>query len=114
MEEITLKGLRFHALVGILPHEREHPQPLVVDITVWRAPERPGEDVLDYRRLYDLVADEVQGSVHYLERTAHAIANRASRAAGVRRVRVTLRKPAVALPGPLEFAEVSVELGGER
>ena len=107
IEEISLRGLRFHTCVGILPHERTHPQALVADITVWRTPAAPGEDVLDYRRLYDLVADRVSGgTVEYLETAAHAIAADALEEAGVVRARVVLRKPQVALPGPLDAAEV--------
>lgn len=109
IEEVSLRGMRFHTRVGILPHEREHPQALVVDITVWRAPAAPGEDVLDYRRLHALVAARVVDGVEYLETAAHAIAEAALAEPGVRRARVTLRKPQVALPGPLDAAEVAVE-----
>ena len=31
--EITLRAMRFHALVGILPHERELEQPIEIDVT---------------------------------------------------------------------------------
>lgn len=108
-EEITLRGLRFHTRVGILAHEREYPQLLVVDVSVWRTPAVPGEDVLDYRRLHALVAAHVAAGVEYLETAAHAIARDALAEPGVRRARVTLRKPQVALPGPLDAAEVAVE-----
>lgn len=110
LEAVSLKGLRFHTCVGILPHERTTPQPLVADITVWREPAVPGVSVLDYRRLHEIVAAAVDtGAVEYLETAAHAIAARALQEAAVRRVRVTLRKPHVALPHPLDAAEVTVE-----
>ena len=32
-DEITLHAMRFHALVGILPHERDIPQPIEIDLT---------------------------------------------------------------------------------
>lgn len=108
-EEVTLRGVEFHTLVGILPHEREFPQRLLVDVTIWRVPATPGTDVLDYRRLYDIVHAELAGGVAYLETAAHAIAAAALAEAGVERARVRLRKPQVALPGPLEAAEVTVE-----
>ena len=79
LESISLRGMRFHALVGILPHEQEHPQPLEVDVTVWRAmpaPRGAPAGVLDYRELYDLVATHVaMQPVHYLEELAHALAD---------------------------------------
>ncbi len=53
MNEITLRGLRFHALVGILPHERTVPQPIEVDLDVRVA---DGDALVDYRALYDDVA----------------------------------------------------------
>lgn len=111
VEEVSLRGLQFHTRVGILPHEREYPQLLVVDVTVWRVPAAPGRDVLDYRRLHAVVAAHVaRGRVEYLETAAHAIADVVIGEAGVRRVRVVLRKPQVALPDPLAAAEVAVDV----
>ena len=113
VESISLRGLRFHALVGILPHEQQHPQPLEIDITVWREPVAghvPGSDVLDYRELYELVATHVaMKPVRYLEELAHALAEAAMARWNVRRASVALRKPHVALPGPLTHAEVAVD-----
>ena len=34
LDEVTLRGMRFHALVGVLPHEAEFAQPLEVDVSV--------------------------------------------------------------------------------
>lgn len=115
MEEVTLRGLRFHTCVGILPHERTHPQALEADITVWRLPSAPGVDVLDYRRLHAIVAAHVDtGAVEYLETAAHAIAAAALREPGVTRARVALRKPQVALPTPLDAAEVVADHSPDR
>ncbi len=118
LESISLRGMRFHALVGILPHEQEHPQPLEVDVTVWRvaAPAAPaahgasGRAVLDYRELYDLVATHVaMQPVRYLEELAHALADAALARWPLVRAQVAVRKPHVALPGPLAHAEVAVD-----
>lgn len=110
MEEISLRGLRFHACVGILPHERTYPQALVADVTAWRIPVEPGVDVLDYRRLHAIVAAHVAtDAVGYLETAAHAIVAEVLAEPGVVRARVVLRKPQVALAGPLDAAEVAVE-----
>ena len=100
--------MRFHARIGILPHERELPQPLDVDLTVWTRA-RAGA-VLDYRSLYEGVAAAV-GREHtdYLEELAERIAARALGDARVERARVAVRKPHVALPGPLVAAEVMIE-----
>ncbi|GAC1516360.1 MAG: hypothetical protein NVS1B4_10930 [Gemmatimonadaceae bacterium] len=106
-QAITLQGMRFHALVGVLPHEAELPQPLEIDLTVW-APAHPDE-IIDYRNLYDAAARVAARRVRYLEEAAEAIAQGALDLDRVVRVRVAVRKPHVALPGPLAYAEVVVE-----
>lgn len=109
--------MRFHATVGILPHEAEHPQPLDVDLTVWCAPAAsadPGAPaaVVDYRDLYALVAGVVgAGGVRYLEHAAERVVELALAHPQVVGARAALRKPHVALPGPLAYAEVVVERG---
>lgn len=115
--------MRFHAAVGILPHEATLPQPLEIDLTVWRpaAPAvTPAESrtagpvatrpVLDYRELYALAASAVaDGPIGYLEDIAEQVAGRALALAGVQRTRVAVRKPHVSLPGPLAHAEIVIE-----
>jgi dihydroneopterin aldolase len=106
MDEITLRGMRFHALIGILPHERTVAQPLEVDLTVHVV---PGPGVVDYRKLYELAATVVaNGPTDYLEDIGDRIA-RGALDERVRKARVAVRKPHVALGGPLDYAEVVVE-----
>ena len=112
--EITLRAMRFHALIGILEHERTVPQPLEVDLSV-----RCGAEggILDYRRLYELVASVVaSGPIDYLETVADRITRLALEDPRVRQARVAVRKPHVAMPGPLAYAEVVVrrQRDGER
>ena len=108
MYEITLSAMRFHALVGILPHERTVPQPIEVDLRVRVA---PGDVVVDYRGLYDVTAAVINsGQLDFLEEIADRIAAAAiAHNPRVRAARVAVRKPHVALGGPLAFAEVVVE-----
>jgi dihydroneopterin aldolase len=100
--------MRFHALVGILPHERTTPQPIEIDLRVWVS---ANDVVVDYRALYDATAAVLQqGHIGYLEEiaervTAAALAHHAS----LSKARVSVRKPHVALPGPLAYAEIVVE-----
>ena len=117
-ESVSLRGMRFHVLVGILPHEQLHPQPIEVDVTVWRAP-RSDDDtagdsdaVIDYRDLYDVVAARVTGApLRFLEDVARTLVGDLLARPHVRRARVAVRKPHVALPGPLAYAEVVVDSG---
>jgi dihydroneopterin aldolase len=105
---ITLAGLRFHVRVGVLPHERELPQPLELDLTVRLAP--GSGDVLDYRTLYALTRDVIeQEPLDYLEAIGGAIAARCFSLPAVASVRVAVRKTQVLLGGPLAHAEVVVE-----
>jgi 7,8-dihydroneopterin aldolase/epimerase/oxygenase len=110
--------MRFHVLVGVLPHEQEHPQPLEVDVTVWRAvrsDDRVGDadgDVIDYRDLYDAVAARVMARpLRFLEDVARTLVADLLARPHVRRARVAVRKPHVPLPGPLVYAEVVVDSG---
>lgn len=104
--EITLRGMRFHALIGILEHERTVAQPLEIDLSV-RCVADAG--LLDYRRLYDLVEQVVSdGPIDYLETVADRISRLTLEDPRVRETRVAVRKPHVALPGPLAYAEVVV------
>jgi len=104
-DEVTLRGLRFHALVGILPHERVVPQPLEIDVTAWVS---HGE-LVDYRGIHDAVRTVVEGgALDYLEHVGNAIAERVLATSAVQRTRVAVRKPHVSLPTPLSYAEVVV------
>lgn len=106
LDAITLHGMSFHTLIGVLPHEREHPQPVEIDLTAWV---RKTKQVVDYRRLYAEVRDAVDGkSLFYLEDLAEAIAARSLAEPAVRRVRVVVRKPHAALGGPLHYAAVAI------
>ena len=106
--EITLAGLRFHVRVGILPHERELAQPLEIDLAVTRAPETRG--VLDYRDVHAAAARVIEAApIEYLETAARDIHAALLALDGVTWARVALRKPHVALGGPLDYAEVVVQ-----
>lgn len=106
LDTITLDGMSFHTRIGILPHEREIPQPLEVDLTAWV--ERDA-GVVDYRKLYDAVRAATNApKLEYLEHLAESITEGVLRHPGVFRVRVAVRKPHAALGGPLRFAEVAL------
>jgi dihydroneopterin aldolase len=106
LDEITLHGMTFHTLVGVLPHEREHPQPVEIDLTAWV---HSGDDVVDYRRMYAEVRDVMESAaLFYLEELADSIAARILDEFVVERVRIAVRKPHAAVGGPLGYAEVAV------
>jgi dihydroneopterin aldolase len=114
-DHITLTGMRFHTLVGLLPHEEHVPQPLELDLTVWLSLRAVGEtdsprQLVDYRDLYELVSEVVGSSPHrLLEALCEKVASRVLAATPVRRVRVAARKPHVPIAGPLDYVEVVLE-----
>jgi dihydroneopterin aldolase len=105
--------MRFHARIGVLPHESEIAQSIEVDASLWvrSAGARPtSRDIVDYRRVYEMVAEVVTGGhTNFLEEVGERIADRALQLPLVERVRIAVRKPNVALPGPLSYAEVALE-----
>jgi len=108
MIEITLRAMRFHALVGILPHERTTPQPIEIDLRVRVA---DGEGIVDYRELRAITAAVMSsGHIDFLEEIGARVADGAfAHSTRIRSARVAVRKPHVALGGPLEYVEVVVE-----
>lgn len=105
---ITLKSMRFHALVGILPHERTTAQPIEIDLMVAVG---PGDSVVDYRRLHEAAAGVVSaGHIEFLETIAERVAEAAfDTSPRVELAEVAVRKPHVALGAPLDFAEVRID-----
>lgn len=114
-DAITLKGMRFHTLVGLLPHEEHVPQPLELDVTVRLSLRTVGEtdspsELLDYRELYGIVADTVGTSHHkLLEGLCEKIAARILELDKVTSVLVAARKPHAPISGPLDHVEVVVQ-----
>ena len=114
-DHISLKGMRFHTRVGLLPHEESVPQPLELDLTVWLSLRQVGESdspqaLLDYRDLYSLVEQTVGTShIKLLEALCEKVASRVLELDGVRRARVAARKPHAPIHGPLDYVEVVVD-----
>ena len=113
--EVTLKGMRFHARIGVLPHEAEIAQSIEVDASLWvkrRSSRLSASDIVDYRRVYEVVEEVVtDGHTQFLEEVCERIADGALAMPLVEKVRISVRKPNVALPGPLAYAEVALERG---
>ena len=112
---LTVRGMKFLTRVGVLPHEREIAQPLEVDVSVWLRESELGEaaalPALDYRAIHMWAAESVAFEpMDYLEEVVTSVARRALEHADVQRVRVAARKPHVALGGPVDHAEVALEL----
>ena len=96
---LTLNGLRFHANLGILDHEKNAPQPILVDAELNLGPQPllPHDDdinhVLDYRKVREIIIDECTAvHVNLLETLIGKLANRLLQLPGVLGVRVKIAK----------------------
>jgi 7,8-dihydroneopterin aldolase/epimerase/oxygenase len=96
---LTLTGLRFHANLGILEHEKNSPQPILVDADLNLGPQplMPRDDdighVLDYRKVRKIIIDECTAEhVNLLESLIGKLAHRLMLLPGVLGVRVRIVK----------------------
>lgn len=99
LRTIALQGLRLHARLGILAHEREAAQPIRVDAELNMGPQPllPASDniaeVLDYRLARDAIVQTC--TAHHtdlLERLTGEVALQLLALPGVRGVRVSITK----------------------
>lgn len=110
---VRLEAMKFHARIGVLPHEAEIAQPLEVDVAAWVTRDETAhgsEGVLDYRRIYGIVSSILAADhILYLEDLVATVAGQTLSIDGVQKVIVNARKPQVSMPGPLAYAQVTLE-----
>ncbi len=107
--------MQFHARVGVLPHERELPQLIEIDVSVESTRDGllgggSGVAGIDYREIHEIARESVV-STHseLLEQIADRIMSRVLQIPGALSARIAVRKPHVTMPGPLDYAEVVLE-----
>lgn len=115
MDRIFLRGMRFMACHGVLPHEREVPQPFEVDVEMGLDLRAAGEsddldDTVNYAEVYDVVSTVLTVTRKYLiEALAEEIADDLLRDFdSLRWVRVTVHKPTAPIDGI--FSDVGVTI----
>ncbi len=96
---LTLTGLKFDANLGILEHERNAPQPIMVDaeLNLGTQPLLPRDDdimhVLDYRKVRRIIIEECTAEhVNLLESLIGKLSHRLMQLPGVVGVRVKIAK----------------------
>lgn len=116
-DRLSLLGMRFEALHGVLDRERVEPQPFEVDLVLHADLDDAArtdalDDTVDYRGLHELVDSIVMGpSFNLIEGLAGAIARAALAATDPRlvgAVEVRVRKPEAPLPGELDTVEAAL------
>jgi dihydroneopterin aldolase len=116
-DRIVLANMRFMARHGVHDWEKREPQPFEVDVELLRDLRRAGTDddlaaTIDYGPVYAIVQRIVDGpSMQLLEALAEAIATALLADLDATEVVVRIRKPAVRLAGPLDFAGVEIRRG---
>ena len=113
-DRIVLHNIRLEGRHGYYEHELESPQPFEVDVELVLNLQPAGidddlEQSIDYGRVYDIVRQVVESTTYrLLEALAEAISHEILTAFPVSEVGVRVRKPAVQLSGPLDYAGVEV------
>ena len=116
-DRLSLIGMRFSARHGLLPHEKEEPQPFEVDVVVHAdldvAARRDDlSATVDYAGIHDLVRAIVEGPPRDLiEALAGAIATAVLDATDPRivdGVEVRVRKPQAPLGGEFDAVEAAL------
>ena len=115
MDRIFLRGMRFMACHGVLPHEQEVSQPFEVDVELGLSLRTAGEsddldDTVNYAKVYRTVSSIMNGaSKQLIEAVAEEIADDLLRDFDVLRwVRVTVHKPIAPIDGI--FSDVGVTI----
>ncbi len=111
-DRINIQDLLLRGIVGINDWERDKPQDILVNLTLFADLSRAGhsdaiDDTVNYRTITKKIIEHVEHSARYtIEALAADIAHLCLSEPGVRRVRVRVEKP-----GALRFARsVGVEI----
>jgi 7,8-dihydroneopterin aldolase/epimerase/oxygenase len=113
-DRIELRNMRFEATHGVYDHEQRSKQPFEVDVELILDLGPAGrtddlEQTVDYARVYAVVREIVEGrSFRLLEALAETISQALLAGFTVAEVLVRIRKPAVDLGGPLDYASVEI------
>jgi dihydroneopterin aldolase len=113
-DRIVLSGIELRGRHGVLPAERAGGQRFLVDIEIAADLAGAGRTddlalTVDYREVYAVAREIIEGRpMALIEAVAEAIATRVLAIPRVEAVAVRVRKPDVALGGPLESAAVEV------
>ena len=115
MDRIFLRGMRFMACHGVLPHEQEVSQPFEVDVELGLSLRTAGEsddldDTVNYAKVYRTVSSIMNGaSKQLIESLAEEIAEDLLwQFSPLRWVRVTVHKPTAPIDGI--FSDVGVTI----
>ena len=111
---IQLRGLRVVCIVGVLPEERERPQPIELDIDIYEDLSAAGKsddltDTIDYGAAAQAATEICLSSkAELLEHLAQRIADQLLLLASVSAVDITIKK--IRPPIPLDIKTAAVQV----
>tara|TARA_B100001113_G_C20910104_1_gene535291 strand:- start:58 stop:435 length:378 start_codon:yes stop_codon:yes gene_type:complete len=111
---IQLRGLRVVCVVGVLPEERERPQPIEIDIDIYTDLSAAGAsddliDTVDYGAAAEAVTQTCLSSqAQLLEHLAQLIADDLLESTKVSLVDITIKKLRPPIPLDINFTAVQV------
>ncbi|HJL99961.1 MAG: dihydroneopterin aldolase [Acidimicrobiales bacterium] len=111
---IQLRGLRVVCIVGVLPEERERPQPIELDIDIYTDLSAAGKsddlaDTVDYGAVAETATEICLSSqAQLLEHLAQRIADQLLLLTPVSAVDITIKKIRPPIPMDINFTAVQV------
>lgn len=118
-DKILLRNMMFYAFHGVFEYEREQGQRFYVDVELNTDTTKAGASddlkyAVDYTTVYQKVKEVVETNrFKLLETLANTLTNELLKFDGVNYVTVRIRKPAVPVPGQIDYVELEVARGHE-
>ncbi len=119
-DKITLNNMMFYGFHGVYEYEREQGQKFYLDVDIFTDLQKAGnsdvvEDTVDYTVIYRRVKEIMENlRCRLLEALGAHIGDCILSMAGVQRVTVRIRKPAVPLAGQIDFVEIQITRSAEN
>ncbi|XVE96256.1 hypothetical protein REPUB_Repub02eG0205600 [Reevesia pubescens] len=114
-DRLLLRGLKFHGFHGVKPEEKTLGQKFLVDVDAWMDLRKAGKsdrlsDTVSYTDIYRIVKEVVEEQPQdLLESVAELIASATlTKHPQISAVRVKVKKPHVAVHGPLDYLGVEI------
>jgi len=117
VDKIYLQNMMFYGFHGVHQYEKEYGQRLYIDAELGVDLTQAGKtdllaNTIDYTMIYNRIKEIVEnGKFNLLEALSERIAETILCCDGVNNVTVRIRKPAVPIPGQIDYVQVQITRG---
>ncbi len=117
MDKIYLKNMMFYGFHGVHQYEKEYGQRLYIDAELGVDLKQAGKtdiltETIDYTVIYNRIKEIVENNkFNLLEALSEHIAETILGCEGVNTITVRIRKPAVPIPGQIDYVQVQITRG---